>query len=87
MSVAHFPHSHLSSDRLEKLIALIGEVKGLEFRLPTTDERPDSVSVPWVSFFENQIESGLRLPPSQFFLVLPKIFGVPLNQFNLFSLR
>lgn len=58
MSAAHIPNSHFSSEKLENLVALNGEVEGLEFRLPTAEECPDNVSLAWVSFFENQIESG-----------------------------
>lgn len=53
MFAAHFPDSHFSSKKLERLIVLNGKIEGLEFRLPTADERPDSVPLPWVSFFVN----------------------------------
>lgn len=67
MSTSHFSTSQSSLASLDKIIALNGHAEGLEFRLAIDDERLDNVPMPWVSFFENQIESGLRLPPPPFF--------------------
>lgn len=86
-SAAHFLPSQSSSASLDKIITLNGQVEGLEFRLPIDDKCTNSVSMPWVFFFENHIEVGLRFPPPSFFLSLAKNYGVPLCQFNLFSLH
>lgn len=87
MSAAYFPRSSLSAAKLEKLIVLNENSEGVEFRLPSSEERPNNVPLPWVSFFANHIDSGLRIPPTPFFMNLAKICGIPLNHFNSYSLR
>lgn len=56
MCATHFPSSRLTAKKLEKHVSLNGEIEGLEFRLPTFDERLDNMSSPWISFFEKHIE-------------------------------
>lgn len=87
MSAAHFPRSILSPAKLEKLIVLNTDPQGVEFRLPSPEDCPNNVSLPWVSFFENHIDSGMRILPAPCFLDLAKIYTVPLNQFNPYSLH
>lgn len=86
MSAAHFPRSILSPAKLEKLIVLNTDPQGVEFRLPSPEDCPNNVSLPWVSFFENHIDSGMRILPAPCFLDLAKIYTVPLNQFNFIEL-
>lgn len=53
----------MTQENLDMIITLYGIPKGVEFRLPAENEHPDSIDMPMVSFFKNQIESSLRLSP------------------------
>lgn len=68
MSVPHFPPSSLSEANLDKLVILNGNLEDVEFHLPYLEERPDNIAFPWVSFFNNHIDSNLRIPPAPFFI-------------------
>lgn len=50
MYVVHFPPSNLSDAKLEKLVVLNENPEGVELCLPHPKERPNNVSLPWVSF-------------------------------------
>lgn len=86
MYLAHFTPSNLSEGKFEKLIILNGNPQDVEFRLPYPEEHPDNIALSWVSFFQNHIDSGLRISPAPFFIDLAKAYVIPLNQFNPFSL-
>lgn len=47
----------------------------------------DNVVRPCICFFENQIKSGLRLPPPPFLLVLANSYSIPLNQLHPLYIR
>lgn len=87
MVASHFSASQMSQENLDMIINLNGIAEGVEFRLPAENECTYSVDMSWVSFFMNQIESRLRLPPSYFFEQLSKKFCIPLCQFNPYSIR
>lgn len=87
MSATHFLPSQMTQEIVDRIIALNCIAEVIEFRLLAENEHLDSEDMPWVSFFENQIESGLMLLPPYFFKKLPKKFCIPLCQFNLYSIR
>lgn len=86
MSASNFSVYLLSAKRLKNIMEINSGTEGLEFHLPSSEERPDNIEQPLLCVFVHQVRSDLCIPPPLFSLNLTIRYAIPLNQFHHFSI-